>query len=185
MVLRRTSKATVLVKMSPNRAHLSSHMIAVILTIASLLFVPTMGGCVYIYNTMHRTDGFKRYQTGPAQRCYSFSCWNGEVSYITWQRMQETSWIVFYKEPKCTGASVTRWGRGGTLILSDVGMGNSVSPMMVWESTMYATRGMVDLCPQESSPFTNPATWNISEGSENTTSIDDEFELVATVHSAN
>lgn len=131
----------------------ANRMILVVLTAVSLLVAPCTAGYVFLYDTGYREDGFKRYYVGPAQRCYSFSCWSDEVSYVSYQQTQHNTWMIFYEKPGCQGKWVSHFGHSGSLWFSESEMDNKISSMMVWESGMYPTRGMVDLCPEESAMF--------------------------------
>lgn len=69
----------------------------------ALLLTPTAGGWVnldHCYSTEHL---FWQFETGPAQRCYSISCFDDEASTIYWDTMQTHSWMVFYQGEFCQG----------------------------------------------------------------------------------
>lgn len=93
--------------------------------------------------------------TGPAQRCYSFDCHRGSASSIKWEDMQDDSWIVFFENLGCTGKSMKGQGPDGQLALGGGEMDNRVSSFMIWESGMYPTRGLRDVCREELAAFMN------------------------------
>lgn len=82
----------------------------------------------------------------PAQRCFSFACERERLTLAKWVEMQEQAWMVFFDDLWCTGKYVRAFGMEGALLLRDSGMDNKVASFMVWESGVYPTRGIVDLC---------------------------------------
>lgn len=120
---------------------------ALVLVAAILLAAPCAGlGLIRMYyDDSSGVDGFASFQTNPAQRCYSFSCYD-QVTYIKWTRMKSVAWIVFYEEAGCRGKS-GRSIAGEFGSFSPNGMGASTArSMMLMESSVYPTRGFVRTC---------------------------------------
>lgn len=112
---------------------------------------PTTGN-IYFYNSYvanTEVGYWKIPKNPPAQRCYSFSCHQEELSFVKWNHMQENAWLVFYDDVGCKGNYIRAFGHEGTLRPDDSGFDNRLASFMMWESGIYATRGIVDTCPEE------------------------------------
>lgn len=106
-------------------------------------------GAIRFYNAPKddEFDGYVRIPNNPpAQRCYSFSCSPDRASFVKWYEVQEEAWLVFFDEVGCKGKYARVFGPDGKKKLSDLGMDDKVASFMLWESGMYPTRGIVDLC---------------------------------------
>lgn len=126
-----------------------SAAVLMVLATVSFLAAPIAAGWVSIFDTGFQGDGHTRYYIGAAQRCYSFSCWSGEVSYISFNRMPHQAWMTFFELPGCQGKSVRHFGDMGHEWFRDSHLDNSISSMMVLESGTHPTRGTINLCPEE------------------------------------
>lgn len=118
-------------------------------TAASLLVSLAWAGDLVLYDSSTSVDYYKRFTTGPAQRCYSFSCFPDLTTAATWTGIQQNALLVFFNESGCRGNHVKAEGGAATLILKGENFDNSISSAMVWESSIYPTRGLVNLCPDK------------------------------------
>lgn len=102
-------------------------------------------GIVYFHDTTMNDP--EQVIVGPAQRCYSFSCYSNSPLFIEWRGMQSVSVVAFYDDPGCRGNFLNGSGHSDELELSDTSMDNRASSIMVLESGSYPTRGFMDVCP--------------------------------------
>jgi hypothetical protein len=70
----------------------------------------------------------------PAQRCYSFSCHQDELSSVKWNRMQENAWFVFYDDIGCNGNYIRVFDPEDSLRPGDSGLDNRLESFMLWNS---------------------------------------------------
>lgn len=116
---------------------------------------------LHYYVTPDR-DAYRLYATGPAQRCYLFTCLN-EVVYVSWERMQAEALIAFYDQIGCHGVVKTRPSADGKFYSYEFGTGTSIRSLIVWESGRYSTRGIENMCLRERSPLLlNASSFNQS-----------------------
>lgn len=134
--------------MPPHLITLTPRLTAILAVVALLWSVlpgDTSAGVLFLRDTNWTSDGAKRIDVGPAQRCYSFSCYSDTASFLKWSDMQTHSWLIFYKDDYCHGdfmkvapSDVKTWPN------SD--FDNAISSFMVWESSIYPTRGLINVC---------------------------------------
>lgn len=101
---------------------------------------------IKLYHT-YSTNDVLELETGPAQRCCSFSCFYNLTTLSIWGEFQTVSWLVRYEEKGCRGNFVKASSPDGRKFMDD--HGNDIftmSSLMVWESGMQPTRGVIDYC---------------------------------------
>lgn len=102
-------------------------------------------------------------QAGPAQRCYTLSCFMNKTTMLEWSGFQEYAWLVFFTEPGCQGRYAKAFGSYSNVWhWYNSNMDNRLASVMVWESSIYPTRGIVDACPQERYAFLNSSSDTLS-----------------------
>lgn len=114
---------------------------------AVLLFaLDAVAGRVYFY----AADDFPadNVKLEESQRCYSMPCLTDEVTYLKWFGMSYDFWIAFFEDVGCRGASMKQLGTRGELVPQSYRL-ETVRSAMLWESTMYSARGIVDACERE------------------------------------
>lgn len=124
-------------------------VVTALLVLASTQATRPTSGNIYFYNAddSDTDEGFwKIPKNPPAQRCYSFSCHQDESSSVKWNKVQENAWLVFYDDLGCNGNYIRVFGPEGSLRPDDSGFDNRLASFMLWESGIYATRGIVDTC---------------------------------------
>lgn len=123
----------------------------------------SLGVVVSLYETRldrggGRTEG-KVFSIDPPQRCYSFSCYAGQVSEIHWREMQPEAVIAFYRTPNCDDPAPHNFTHSkGNVKLANFQLDNQVESIMVLESGKLPTRGLIDVCPDEPSNESLSAT---------------------------
>lgn len=126
-----------------------------LLQLLQLLIAPRVSaGDSYIklYHT-YSSDDMIELETGPAQHCYSLSCFDNLAGLRFGGKLQSVSWVVLYEEEGCRGNYVKARGLKGGKFMDDHGNETyTLSSLMLWESSMYPTRGIVDYCPEERAP---------------------------------
>lgn len=122
------------------------------LTVASLLFALSVAGKVTLYN---KPEGYKdtrgsyvgsiTVDVGPAQHCYTLTCFGGMIKAADWSDLQTRAFLLFFSEPGCKGerTKVTP-GTDDEIGFYRTLMENNVASVMVWESSVYPTRGILD-----------------------------------------
>lgn len=89
----------------------------------------------------------KALDTGPAQRCYSFSCFVGLASVVSWEYLLDDAVIAFFRQSGCgDNDSVRDSGSSGTFVASEHGIEKQIMSFMIMESGEYPIRGIVDAC---------------------------------------
>lgn len=83
-----------------------------------------------------------QYRVGPAQRCNVLRYMKGLANYIAWEDTQDSAWLVLFKDYRCDVELYKSKSAAGTL--SDSETGFQVNSFMIWESGIYATRGIVE-----------------------------------------
>lgn len=105
-------------------------------------------GSLILQNTVGDESDFYRVSIGPAQRCYTFSCYDDKASFFTWNDIQTVSWLLFFDYPNCQG-DFMKVRPSVVNITPNFKVESSIESFMAWESGMYPTRGLVDVCSDE------------------------------------
>lgn len=95
-------------------------------------------GQLTLLETESLDDNFMRIELGSAQRCYSFSCFEVQISFATWKDMQENAYVTFYSRRGCRGSKIRVPESSGAFNASQYGMDKQVGSVMVLESGRYA-----------------------------------------------
>lgn len=114
----------------------------------SLLPEGTSAGVLVLRDTKWKSDGAKRIEIGPAQRCYSFTFYSNKASLLKWSNMQTHSWLTFFKDEDCKGDYMKAEPSEAKVWPSD-DFDNDISSFMLWESSIYPTRRIINVCAEE------------------------------------
>lgn len=113
------------------------------LLLASVIFSITMAGELTLMQTQTLDGESMRFELGPAQRCFSFPCYENRTSFAMWTHMQKIAYISFYADRGCRGDMVRiSTTLGNAFNASEHGM-DKISSAMVLELGRYPTRGNV------------------------------------------
>lgn len=120
-------------------------LIVVVTALVGLLISRVSAGKLIIYK-IGSNDIWQRVYTGPAQRCYTYPCFLHETNAIGWDYMQTSAWIVFFSEPGCQGNYLKLNTTKNDFLLNPQRLNYTLASMMLWESSIYPTRGFEDVC---------------------------------------
>lgn len=138
-----------------------SLLLTMTLLAAMVVNVSAAGASINVhYKMVNGGDSYTYYYIGdqPAQRCYSFTCYANEITFVEWEEMQDAAVVTFYRWPNCQGPAFQQKNSSKKFSSKDIGPNRSIHSFAVWESSMYMTRGLVDLCPSGESKSSDWST---------------------------
>ncbi|KAF4030566.1 hypothetical protein GN244_ATG17654 [Phytophthora infestans] len=115
---------------------------------------------VRIFSGGKPRDPSKRFSFSTAQRCYSLSdCWNSKSRSAVWSSIPSDSRIVLYAGLECQGRyAIGEDKSSGEIDFVPVHLSGDVSSFMVWQSGMYATAGLAEVCCDSATVLTADPT---------------------------
>lgn len=141
------SALTAKTRSHPTNATMATKLPMLVVVVATLLMKRGDVGEVTLYNHPEGDEllNTETLDIGPAQRCHSFTRFGHGVTQAKWSDLQENAMIVFYNEFGYKGKYVTAFA-GDDYEMSFYGaeLVWNISSLMLWESAMYPTRGIVD-----------------------------------------
>ncbi|KAE8877590.1 hypothetical protein PF005_g15220 [Phytophthora fragariae] len=124
-----------------------------------------MGMEVWLYS--HGSNG--EFTIDTIQRCYTLkSLWNDRAVRSTWKKLPKQSAIVFYKDARCSGDSITsRNTPSGSYSFEDSGkLNKEVSSFMVYTTSEDPSMGKVEITADDPGSLFDKAELNGTTGSQ-------------------
>lgn len=125
-------------------------MAAILLVVAFVSYAVALTAATGVVSLRHAdVMDVLNFRIDRSQRCYSFSCFFGTVTQINWSNLPALASVTFYQGRQCRGEYVTVPTTESLIPAGDDRLYNAISSVMVWQSGMYATGGIVDVCFKE------------------------------------
>lgn len=106
-----------------------------LVVVARLMAAAATGGRVTLYyrgdlvvkdNATYYKKKYRTFSTGPAQRCYSFPCFDAAVSWVQWSDVQLEATVVLYADDCCRGEAYSKVSAAGHLYVSELDSNASI-----------------------------------------------------------
>lgn len=161
---------------------MSTKAIVAMIIVATLFARLSNAGKIKLYDYDYRSGELLNKETldiCPAQRCHSYSKFGHSVAVANWTDLQQNALLVFYNGFGCQGRYLQALaGEDGGMDFRGSELEDHIYSVMLWESSIYPTRGIVDKTfPYAWMAYYYESTKSISGGGDNATSRRDDDEV--------